>query len=782
MNRIARTRRVDLERRLAEPLEGLDAAPPEDLLDRLKEDIPPTLATRSIAASTSGRRFHPRRWALAASLAVAALAGFLARRGMEEGLAPVEPSLAASFEESRAQAPDAAGSAGSQEPPTRPAPIDEFERQIDPRVGADRMARGQAGGGDAEARKVPNAKTQPAPGSAAQSPRSEPTAASSQSGGVDTGLGAGRNDALVHAPAPLVGEEPVTDDFERVGNARRRGAAAVAPMEVPPAAPAAPAPPPAAAIGLASKASGESKRDLQALGYVGGELDDAGAVVYETITVTGEKPLNEVSRVAAASRLADDGDQLSRAPQDMFFRDHGRNPYVDPRRDPRSTFGLDVDTGSFALARRYLSDGNLPPRAAVRVEEIVNALRYDTPRTRTLARGEAPLDLLAEGAPTPFFHSSRDRLVRLAVAARAVDPHERKPAVLTFVVDTSGSMDQENRLGLVKRSLGVLLGELRADDRVGLVIYDDEARVVVRPTDDHGRVREALGRLRPGGSTNAEDGLALAYRVAGDAWQADANNRVILASDGVANVGATGPESILAVIGREARRGIYLTTVGFGMGNYNDALMERLADQGNGNYAYVDSLEEARKIFRQNLSATLETLARDAKAQVEFDPRTVEHYRLLGYENRDIADEKFRDDTVDAGEIGAGHRVTALYEVRLREGVDASQQVLVFRLRYRDVETRQIEETRRPLLVSELDETWWSASQDLRTAAVGAEFAERLRSLDGGRRRVSSWDVLRREAAEVARRARESSDTTLEDLRGMIDRAARLAGPALPED
>lgn len=524
----------------------------------------------------------------------------------------------------------------------------------------------------------------------------------------------------------------------------------------------------------------EVQRQLKSLGYVSGSRESAepepAGRFDETFEVRGEAPL--VDRTAAMSAATvEAGPQLGRAaqPADMFFRDNGRNPSVDPRRDPQSTFGLDVDTGSFSLARRYLADGNLPPAEAIRVEEFVNAMSYETPRTRTIGRGDPVLDLLAEGAPTPFGRSPQDRVIRLAVAARSVDPGERKPAVLTFVVDTSGSMDRENRLGLVKRSLTGLLGELRADDRVGLVIYDDQARVVVRPTQDLERVRQALQRLTPGGSTNAEDGLVLAYEVAGEAFESEANNRVILASDGVANVGSTGPESILERIGREARRGIYLTTVGFGMGNYNDALMEQLADQGNGQYAYVDSLAEARRIFQQNLDSTLETVARDAKAQVEFDPRTVERYRLVGYENRGIADQQFRDDRVDAGEIGAGHRVTALYEVRLREEARASQPLLVFRVRYRDAETRQVEEIRRTLAVGDLDESWWDASRDLRLAAIAGTFADRLRtdgSSDLGPSRF--WELLRKEVAAIRPAERGRTDQALLDLREMMDRAARL--------
>ena len=480
-------------------------------------------------------------------------------------------------------------------------------------------------------------------------------------------------------------------------------------------------------------------------------------------------------------------DRRPPVPDDVFFREYGVNPFVNPLEDPQSTFGLDVDTGSFSIARRYLADGNLPPSSAIRVEEFVQAMPYDTPRSERSTRGPA-LRLHAEGAPTPFMGGrsigARYRLLRFAIAARAVDTRERKPAVLTFVVDTSGSMDRENRLGLVKSSLRLLLEELDRFDRVGLVIYDDRARVVVEPTHDLDRVRRALEGLRPGGSTNAEDGLVLAYEVAGRAFDERANNRVILASDGVANVGRTGPEAILESVGRSARRGIQLTTVGFGMGNYNDVLMEQLADRGDGHYAYVDSLDEARRVFQENLTGTLETVALDAKAQVQFDPRSVERYRLLGYENRAIADHRFRDDRVDAGEIGAGHRVTALYEVRLRENVRRDQPLATLSVRYRDAETREVEESSVDLRVGDLEDSWRGASPDLRLAAVAAHFAELLKGSVWAR--AEGFRNLEREMRELAGRSwsrrefepgrpQEVTDPVA-DLARMIDRAARLQG------
>jgi Ca-activated chloride channel family protein len=449
---------------------------------------------------------------------------------------------------------------------------------------------------------------------------------------------------------------------------------------------------------------------------------------------------------------------------DMFFRPAGTNPFVDTSEDRLSTFALDVDTGSWNLAKAYLERGTLPPPQAIRVEEFVNAQAYGDPAPR---RGD--FTLIAEGAPSPFAPGERYRLVRFAVKARAIDERDRKPANLTFVVDVSGSMERENRLGLVQQALLLLLDELSGDDRVALVVYGTRGRVLLHHTRDHRAIREAIAALRAEGSTNAEEGLRLGYDLAGEAWRRDAIHRVILCSDGVANVGATGPESILERIGREARRGIELTTVGFGMGNYNDALMEQLADQGDGAYHYVDSLEEARRIFVENLTGTLQTVAQDAKVQVEFDPRVADRWRLVGYENRDVADRDFRNDAVDAGELGAGHSAVALYEVRLRSGVRGGDPVGTLRLRWKSRATRRVEEAALTLAVDDLEDSFRRASRELRTAAVAAELAERLKRSYWAKE--GSWSDLVR-AAERLEAERGRDGRPLADL---ARRAARLA-------
>jgi Ca-activated chloride channel family protein len=448
----------------------------------------------------------------------------------------------------------------------------------------------------------------------------------------------------------------------------------------------------------------------------------------------------------------------------VYAKSVGINPFVDTAADRLSTFGLDVDTASYTVTRRYLSDGNLPAPSSVRVEEFVNFFDYgDAPP----ARGDFAIK--AEGAPSPFTQGERYRLLRFNLRARQIKTEHRRPAVLTFVVDVSGSMDQENRLGLVKQSLSLLLDQLHPTDRVGLVVYGDDAKLLLEPTNDREAVRQAIERLRPEGSTNAEAGLLLGYEVAVRNFRFNAANRILLCSDGVANVGHTGPRAILGQIEREARRGIELSTLGFGMGNYNDHLMEQLADHGDGRYAYIDTLDEARRVLVEELTGTLQTIAKDAKVQVEFNPRVVARYRLIGYENRDIADERFRDDRVDAGEIGASHSVTALYEIELRPDVPRDGLVAALHLRYRTPEIGNQTETVRKLSVAELAPSWEKASPGFRLAAVVAQLAEILRQ--------SPW--AKGDLNEVARQARTAAgelgkSTKAAELADLAEKAARI--------
>lgn len=403
---------------------------------------------------------------------------------------------------------------------------------------------------------------------------------------------------------------------------------------------------------------------------------------------------------------------------DNTFVDAGTSGFVDPRRDARSTFALDVDTGSYGVARSLLAQGYRPPPASIRVEEWVNAMEYDDP-----APTDADLGVVAE---TGASEGDDTQLVRVAVSAREVDRAERPRVNVTLVVDRSGSMDIRNRLGLVQSSLALLADRLDGDDMVSVVSFEDRAKPILQPTPvrDTDAILDAVEELKPGGSTNLEAGLRLGYEQAREGFDPDAVNLVVLASDGVANVGDTGPGSISETIAEEGREGIHLVTVGYGMGNYNDHLMEQLADLGDGFYAYVDDFGEAEQLFGTDLTTTLTPVAAEARAQVEFDPALVTSYRLVGYDNRQLADDDFEDLSVDAGELGAGHRATALYEVRLAEGVAPGTPIGTATIRWAGVQDGQAHEARAELVAADPAA---GESRSLALASTVADLAETLK-------------------------------------------------------
>ena len=403
-----------------------------------------------------------------------------------------------------------------------------------------------------------------------------------------------------------------------------------------------------------------------------------------------------------------------------FFQNYGVNPFIDPRADHLSTFAMDVDTASYSVARRFVLDGNRPDPDSVRVEEFVNYFDQEYPQPR---RGAFAIHV--DGAHSPFTQDTW--IARVGIQGRDVPDHRRKDATLVFVIDTSGSMSRENRLELVKRALRLLVRELRPTDQIGIVTYGNRGHAILNPTeakhDDY--ILEVIDGLYPGGSTNAEEGLRLGYEMA-DRWlNPERITRIILLSDGVANVGQTGPEAILNQVRKYVNEGVTLSTVGVGMGNYNDVLMEQLANDGDGNYFYIDNLTEAWKSFVDNLTSTLQVIARDAKIQVSFNPDVVHSYRLIGYENRDVADRDFRNDSVDAGEVGAGHSVTALYELRLHERIDGP--IAKVHVRYEDPDSHRIFEVDRNFNVNDLHGHFESASPRFQLAATVAQYAEVLR-------------------------------------------------------
>ncbi|MDO5683606.1 MAG: von Willebrand factor type A domain-containing protein [Propionibacteriaceae bacterium] len=445
-------------------------------------------------------------------------------------------------------------------------------------------------------------------------------------------------------------------------------------------------------------------------------------------------------------------------------REPNQNPFVDTREDNLSTFALDVDTGSFTRARAQLNAGGRPSPTEVRTEEFINYLEqgYQPP-----AKG---LNVHVDGTVVPWLEAKDTRVVRVGVQAAVTDQAARPRAHLTFVIDVSGSMRGPDKLDLVKSALHQLVGSLRADDTVAIVVYSNNTRVVLPATEVRhaDRINGVVEDLDTEGSTNAEAGLKLAYETALKNRVDGELNRVVLLSDGVANVGNTGPEAILETIGKAAQQQVDLVTVGFGLGSYNDELMEQLANKGNGLHAYVDNENEARRIFTQNLTGTLVVAARDAKAQVEFDPNQVESYRLLGYENRDVPDDDFRNDDVDGGELGAGHSATALYEIRLRPNAVPVRPMVTATVRYLDPDTREPIERRAELMNIMLAQSPEEADPHLHATIAAASLAEEFRGGPWAEHRT--YQQIAVDAAAAARRA---PDQSVRELAEVADLATR---------
>ncbi|MBN2117526.1 MAG: von Willebrand factor type A domain-containing protein [Anaerolineales bacterium] len=458
--------------------------------------------------------------------------------------------------------------------------------------------------------------------------------------------------------------------------------------------------------------------------------------------------------------------KFNQEPYDMFFENYGVNPSIDTEDDNLSTFALDVDTGSYTIMRNYLKDGNLPPPDSVRVEEYVNYFEQGYPNPPS----HQAFGITIDGAPSPFSQSERYHMMRVGIQGYQVPQEDRKDASLTFVIDVSGSMDMDNRLGLVKRSLELLVEQLRPSDSVGIVVYGTEAHIVLEPTSgsDKGRILDAIYSLHPEGTTNAEAGIRLGYKMAMRSYLPGGINRVILCSDGVANVGETGPDAILAEVRHFVEEGVTLTTIGFGMDNYNDVLMEQLADDGDGFYAYVDDMDEARRLFVDQLTGTLQTIAMDAKVQVDFNSEVVMRYRLVGFENRAVADEDFRDNTVDAGEIGAGHSVTALYEIKLYP--EAYGKIATVFLRWQDPDTRQVVELSQDFSTGELARDFEDADPYFQRAVIVAEYAEILKNSYWAEE--SSLRHVYREAERVSELLPRDKD--MNEFMELIRRASHL--------
>ncbi len=336
------------------------------------------------------------------------------------------------------------------------------------------------------------------------------------------------------------------------------------------------------------------------------------------------------------------------------------NDFLGVHQNPLSTFSIDVDTASYSITRRFLNQGSTPPPDAVRIEELINYFNYDYAGPQ----GDAdPFAVHTEVSAAPW--NPEHRLLHVGIQAKRFEQKDLPPRNLVFLLDVSGSMDASNKLPLLKRSLRLLTEQMSEKDRVAIVVYAGASGVVLEPTrgDQQEKIMDAFEKLSAGGSTNGGEGIELAYKLARANFHHEGINRVILATDGDFNVGTTNQGDLIRLIEKERESGVFLTVLGFGMGNYKDSTMEKLADKGNGNYAYIDTVAEARKTLVNEAGGTLIPVAKDVKLQLEFNPRTVAAYRLIGYENRLLRAEDFNDDKKDAGEIGAGHSVTALYEI-----------------------------------------------------------------------------------------------------------------------
>jgi len=429
---------------------------------------------------------------------------------------------------------------------------------------------------------------------------------------------------------------------------------------VPPQTGAAVSKPPALARAEASKQAQNSKT-IGGLGLTGSGLGGGGLGVGQGFGA-GHGRLGG-SHAARASGVVVTRPVMAAPPRPEFNTENyahvAENAFSNVSDQPLSTFSIDVDTASYSNARRFLNDGSLPPKDSIRIEEWLNYFNYDYPEP--VAR--EPFSVTSEVSACPW--NGSHRLVRLGLKSRQISQAETPPRNLVFLLDVSGSMMPANKLPLLVRGLSLLAENLRQQDTISIVVYAGASGLALPATSgaNRGRVLEALARLEAGGSTNGGDGIRLAYATARQHFVKGGINRVLLATDGDFNVGTSSEGELQRLIEEERKSGVFLTVLGFGNGNVKDSTMEMLADKGNGNYAYIDSLAEARKVLVREAGSTLVTIAKDVKLQVEFNPAQVQSYKLIGYENRLLAKEDFNDDKKDAGEIGAGHAVTALYEV-----------------------------------------------------------------------------------------------------------------------
>ena len=456
----------------------------------------------------------------------------------------------------------------------------------------------------------------------------------------------------------------------------------------------------------------------------------------------GEDSKKPKSSMKSAGAMSGQADRMMVESNTERYDAIVENGFQNATREPLSTFSIDVDTASYANVRRMVRDGHKPPAGAVRIEEMINYFRYNYPR----ANSPEPFSISVDATTCPW--NKKHQLVRIGLNAKGIDLRERPSCNLVFLLDVSGSMSSHDKLPLVKSAMLMLVDRLNAQDRVAIVVYAGATGMVLpsTPAKNKYKILDSLYRLSAGGSTNGGEGIRLAYRVAANNFIKGGVNRVILCTDGDFNVGTTNDSELVNLAAQKARSGITLSVLGFGTGNLNDAMLEKISNRANGNYNYIDSLREARKALVQQIQGTLVTVAKDVKIQVDFNPAYVQEYRLIGYENRMLKTEDFKDDKKDAGDIGAGHQVTALYEVippgqTSKSGkVDPSKyqdrpkskpkkngEMLTVRLRYKHPTGKSSHEVLHPLKVTQLVE-FSSAPEDVKFAASVAAFGMLLRN------------------------------------------------------
>lgn len=449
----------------------------------------------------------------------------------------------------------------------------------------------------------------------------------------------------------------------------------------------------------------------------------------------------DTTMVAAPVMLAEE--KLETPPNTEDYDHIVENKFLSPIQEPLSTFAIDVDEAAYSNVRRYLQQGSLPPAGAVRIEEMINYFDYDY----VAPQGSEPFAVYTEMATCPW--NTKHQLVHIGLKGKEIPTDSLPASNFVFLIDVSGSMDEPNKLPLVQESLKMLVDQLRDKDKVAIVVYAGNAGLVLPSTNgsDKARIKEAINNLDAGGSTAGGEGILLAYKTAKENFIKGGNNRVVLATDGDFNVGVSSEDELVRLIEKERESGVYLSVLGFGMGNYKDNKMQQLADKGNGNHSYIDNNNEARKVLVNEFGSTLFTIAKDVKIQVEFNPSKVQAYRLIGYENRTLAAEDFNDDKKDAGELGSGHTVTALYEVvpvgvedKFTRSVDSlkyqsnkreitgsnSTEIMTVKLRY-----KKPDENSSRLLsvaVNDIKQSIESTSNNFRFSAAVAEFGLLLRN------------------------------------------------------